>query len=73
MSKDTEEHFCEHLHIVDNLYCDVLSEGKKFVCRSRKTAIDTWKITCIGSASNYWEIDLDYSDVVKHVSNLFPL
>src|SRR5690348_10883790 len=64
---DSEEEFLSHLHIIDNLYCDVLLNGKRYVCRSKRTPIDTWKLSCTNAIDSFWERDLEYEDVKNHV------
>lgn len=69
---DDDLHFKSNLSVVDCIFCDVSVDGKRYVCRSKKTALDTWKISCTDTTNSFWEAELEYDDVVKHVSSIFP-
>jgi hypothetical protein len=64
-----EEEFTSLLSVIDNLYCDVLIEGKRYACRSKRTLVNTWKISCTNASDSFWERDIEYEDVMHHVTN----
>ena len=64
----SEEDFRQYLVKIDNLFCEIQGNNKRFVCRSKKTSLNLWKISCTDILETFWEIDLEYKDVLKHVS-----
>jgi len=60
------EHFIGHLSTVDNLYCGVLLEEKRCICRSKKTSLETWNLSCTNAVDSFWELELDADKVFQH-------
>lgn len=63
-----EEDYREGLSIIDGLYTYITVDAKKYICRSKKTSIGMWKIACTDATDKFWETDLEYDEVLKHVS-----
>jgi hypothetical protein len=67
-SMDSKEQYIKSLALVDDLYCVIVQDGVRYVCHSKKTSHNSWKLSATNCIDSFWETELDYLDVVRHVS-----
>lgn len=67
---DKEEEFRASLSLIDSLFSEVSFEDSRILCRSRRTALDTWRLCCTNGINTLWENEYDFEAVVKHVCSI---